>query len=55
MTNLVLQAAAGGSSMSFLSASSRMLWQRVQRWLPAAVFMALLSVLTLRLIPLMLR
>ena len=68
MTNLVLQAAAGGSSMSFLImmvAIFAIMWffmirpqqkkQRVPRWLQAAVFMALLSVLTLRLIPLMLR
>lgn len=79
MTNLVLQAAAGGSSMSFLImmvAIFAIMWffmirpqQKKQkeirkfqnalaeapRWLQAAVFTALLSVLTSRLIPLMLR
>ena len=79
MTNLVLQAAAGGSSMSFLImmvAIFAIMWffmirpqQKKQKEirkfqnalaegtkvLQAAVFMALLSVLTSRLIPLMLR
>ena len=79
MTNLVLNAAAGGSNMTFLImmvAIFAIMWffmirpqqkkqkeirkfqnalAGVPRWLQAAVFMALLSVLTLRLIPLMLR